>query len=331
MVSEVRVLRVGVAGLGLIGGSLALALRDAGHAVTVFDPDAATCELARADSFSLSPDIAQLAAAGLDLLILAAPLRAFEHLLDGAAEHLTPNTVLMDVGSVKQTVQHLVERCGLAHQFVGAHPMSGTERSGYRAADPNLMREVQWVLTPTEASPAAGVRLVLELLTRSLAGRVSVHDPATHDALVAKISHVPHLVASSLLTSVAANPSGAEALRLAAGSYRHGTRVAGTAPQRTAAMIEENRQAVVAALDLFLADLTQLREVVAQSGDLTERLAQAVAARELLDEVSEFGAHRSGRICEVSWQEPDWLSRLQQLSAGRRIIDCDPDGCVSVS
>lgn len=331
MVSEVRALRIGVAGLGLIGGSLALALRDAGHEVTVFDPDAATCDLAQADGFTPTQDIAQLAAAGLDLLVLAAPLRAFEQLLDGAAQHLTPHTVVMDVGSVKQAVQHLVERCGLAHQFVGAHPMSGTERSGYRAADPALMREVQWVLTPTPASPAPGVRLVLELITRSLAGRVSVHDPATHDALVAKISHVPHLVASSLLTSVATNPSGAEALRLAAGSYRHGTRVAGTAPQRTAAMIEENRQAVVDGLDLFLADLTQLREVVAGSGDLAGRLAQAVAARELLDEVSEFGAHRSGRICEVDWEGPDWLTNLQQLSAGRRVIDCDPEECVSVS
>jgi prephenate dehydrogenase len=282
-----------VVGLGLIGGSVLRALAGTGLTVRGYDADPATRAAARtagsAGGAALfepagsrpgglfvpasartgnhagwqvvdSPDAA---VAGADLVVLAVPLPALDGVLPALAGH--PGLVT-DVVSVKQPVLHAVRGALPGVRYVGGHPMAGRERSGFAAADARLFDGCAWVLTladpATHPAGAAGTDLAdwlaLAELVTTLGARVVPATAADHDAAVARISHVPHLVAAALAAS-AASPLAAA---LAAGSFRDGTRVAASRPALSAAMCGGNAGPVLAALDELLADLEQARALL---------------------------------------------------------------------
>jgi prephenate dehydrogenase len=238
-------MRVAVIGLGLIGGSAALALAEAGHDVLGFDPDPATRDAAAAH-FPVTGDPAGLA--GTELAVVAAP---FRHLAAVAAETLDGYTGLVtDVSSVKAEPARLFAR----HRFVGGHPMAGKETAGFAAAEPDLFRGRKWVLC-LEADTDLGDWTALAALWTSIGAHVVPATAAAHDRAAARISHLEHLVAAALVR-VADEPL---ARTLAAGSFRDGTRVAASPTALFAGMVEGNRDELMAAADDLAAELGTAR------------------------------------------------------------------------
>jgi len=256
--------RVAILGLGLIGGSLALALQARNIAVSGYAHREQTANLAREAGIPATTSLPD-AVADADLVILAVPLRAMADTAIELARHIgaTDDATVMDVGSVKGPVREAIEAAGLGERFVGAHPMAGNEYSGFAAATNTLMLNAPWAVTTRHSARAERVaepraNRIIHFIETVLDGNVTVLTDAAHDEAAALISHVPHVVATQLLNAVAQSPLRDEALALAAGSFRDGTRVAHTDPARTEAMVAENAAHVAPALRRAAADLAAL-------------------------------------------------------------------------
>jgi prephenate dehydrogenase len=268
-VDEAR--RANVIGLGLIGGSIALALREAGWHVTGDDAAAG-----RPDE-ALARDIVD--AAGLDpraeLTFVAVPVLAIADQVKRALAET--DGIVTDVGGVKRTVTEAIDD----PRFVGGHPMAGSELDGLDGADGAMFNGAVWVLTPTpgtaDATFAAAAKVVGQL-----GAEVVAMAPDRHDDMVAVVSHVPHLTAASLM-GVAADRAEEHAalLRLAAGGFRDMTRVASGQPDIWLDVCAENRPAILSALDALIGRLGEMREIVRvdDRDELHRRLRHARDAR----------------------------------------------------
>jgi prephenate dehydrogenase len=259
---------VAVIGMGLIGGSLLRALAAAGHWVIGYDLDPSTRAMARtgaaqapkASRWQVAQTIAD-AVASAELTVIATPLTAVAHVLDEVAGAGFTGLVT-DVVSVKEPVRQLVARrlrgggMRLAG-YVGGHPMAGRETAGFASADPDLFRACAWVLCLDEETNLEDWLTLARLFT-GLGARVVPTTAEDHDRVVAVISHVPHLVAAAMATAVA-DPLAAT---LAAGSFRDGTRVAGSAPELIATMCGGNAGLVLEALEAVLGQLEQARDAL---------------------------------------------------------------------
>ena len=259
--------RAQLVGTGLIGSSIGMALRARGWHVTGHDRDAARAEAAR-DAGALDEVGTDPAA---ELTFVATPVSSVVEAVRAALEG---GGIVTDVGSVKAPI---VAEVG-SPRFIGGHPMAGSEQEGLRGADPELFEGATWVLTPTEHTDAAAFARVRSVVSGMGADVVAL-DPERHDALVAVVSHVPHLTAATLMCLAA---EGAEEhaalLRLAAGGFRDMTRVAAGHPGIWPDICTENRAAIVDALDRLLSSLTDMRDVVA-AGDRRGLLRTLEAAR----------------------------------------------------
>jgi len=249
--------RVAVVGLGMIGGSVARRLAPH-HDVRVWDSDPATRTAADRAGLQVTDDLA-----GTDVVVVATPLEAMPTVLSGLSTSDGP--LVTDVGSVKVPVLAAARAAGLAGRYVGGHPMAGVERSGFAAADPELLAGAVWVLTLEDDTDLAGWLAVAELVTGA-GGRVLPTTAAAHDEAQARISGLPHLLATAL--AVAGGRGGPLAGALAAGSFRDGTRVAGTRPELVAALCDGNRVALARVLDETLAELTSARDALAGDGSV---------------------------------------------------------------
>ncbi|WP_306210740.1 prephenate dehydrogenase [Actinoplanes sp. RD1] len=243
-------MNVSVLGLGLIGGSLLRALAARGHHVTGYDSDAGTRAAVSAAGLTVTDDIPS-ALAGASLAILAVPLPA---LAGVGAELAAFSGLVTDVTSVKVPV-----RTALAgRRFVGGHPMAGKESSGFLASDPHLFDGCAWVLC-LEPETDLGDWLTLAALITSLGARVVPATAAEHDQAVARISHVPHLLATALSGLLDGQ---AQAATLAAGSFRDGTRVAATRAALIAAMCGGNAGPTAENLSTVIASLSAYRDAL---------------------------------------------------------------------
>lgn len=257
--------QVAVVGLGLIGGSLARLLAVRGVDVVATDVSPATRAAARRAGLSVADDVAACVAQA-DLVVLATPLRAMPGVAAEVATHAPASATVTDVGSVKGPVRDEVRAAGLADRYVGAHPMAGTEHSGFDASDAGLLDGVRWAVTiQADVDPARLVR-VLALVTGPCSGAAVVLTDDVHDEAAALVSHVPHVVATQLLNTVVGAPVRDVALGLAAGSFRDGTRVAFTDPERTEAMVTQNAAWVAPALRKVVRDLELVIEALESNG-----------------------------------------------------------------
>lgn len=274
--------RIAVLGTGLIGGSVGLAARARGVVVAGFDPNAERAR--RAQAIGALDHVAEdlvAAVAGADLVVVAAPVG---RTADVVVEALGAGArVVTDVGSVKAAVVEAVEaaRADDADRFVGGHPMAGSEQDGLDGADAEMFVGATWVLTPTPTTDPAAFELVRDFAA-SLGAEVIAVSPRHHDALVAVVSHVPQLAATTLMDVAARRgEEHATLLRLAAGGFRDMTRIAASHPAIWPDICVANRDAIVESLDDYLEALTAVRELVAgadRSG-LLELLERARAAR----------------------------------------------------
>lgn len=263
--------RANVIGLGLIGGSIALALRARGWHVHGDDADEA--RLVAAHERAVVDDVGL--AADAEITFVAVPVLAVADQVKRALAET--DGVVTDVGSVKAAV---CARCD-DRRFVGGHPMAGSELDGLDGADAALFEGAVWVLTPVAHSDDTTFATVAAIV-KSLGAEVVGLAPERHDELVAVVSHVPHLTAATLM-GLASERSTEHAalLRLAAGGFRDMTRIASGAPDIWLDICAENRGAIVTALDALVAGLADIRRVVADDDrdGLHDRLTRARDAR----------------------------------------------------
>jgi prephenate dehydrogenase len=238
-------------------------------------------EAARRDGFDASTDIEQVlsrAAATEALIVLAVPVPALPTVLAHVHEH-APRNPLTDVVSVKGAVLAQVERHGLLAHYVGGHPMAGTAHSGWSAGDAHLFRGAPWVISVDDHVDPRVWALVMHLALECGAFVVPARSDE-HDAAAAAISHLPHLMAEALAATASDVPL---AFALAAGSFRDGTRVAGTAPDLVRAMCEANAQQLTWALDRAIYRLEQARLGLSATGSVAELVHDGHAARTRYD------------------------------------------------
>ena len=269
-----------VVGTGLIGGSVGMALRQRGWHVSGLDAQPGVAARAVAlGALSTEGDDP-----GASLVVVATPVhdapRVVAELL--ATPGRRADAVLTDVGSVKGPLTAAVDH----PFFIGGHPMAGSEQVGVEGASGDLFVGATWVLTPTDRSdPGAYTRL--RAILADLGADVVALDPSQHDALVAVVSHVPHLTAATLMDLAAGlGEEHAPLLKLAAGGFRDMTRVAAGQPGIWPDICDDNAEAIVDTLDLLIAALGDMRRVVAEHDrrSLLEVLDRAAVARRALAE-----------------------------------------------
>lgn len=271
-----------VIGVGLIGGSIGLAAKRRGvvRRVIGVGRQETSLQLARRlgaiDEASL--EITE-AVSQADLAVFCTPVDRLAEQVLAAAPACRPGTVLTDAGSTKGAILRAVEgRLPTGVNFVGGHPLAGSEKRGPEFADPDLFLGRLTVLTPTPATGAAALEYVAQFW-RALGARVRVMDPEKHDRSLAFTSHLPHLVAAALAGVL--SPDLAD---LTAGGFRDTTRIAAGDPSLWTGIFVQNRDAVLAALGVFSGRLAELERML-EEGDtagLDRCLAQAKKVRDAL-------------------------------------------------
>jgi prephenate dehydrogenase len=277
--------KVVIVGVGLIGGSVALGLRDRFLASEVIgldtDPEALTTALGLdvLDTAHVEPG-PWLADA--DLVVLATPVRSLAAVARKVVPFAGEQTVFTDVGSVKGPVLADLEAIPtLARRLVGGHPMAGSERPGVQNAHAGLLQNAVWVLTPTPRASQVAVQRVRSLVEQLGAAPV-VLDPEAHDRLVATISHLPYLSALSLARLVARHEEREGLALLAAGGFRDLTRIASGDPRMSVDMVVENRVALRDAIRRYRHELELVEGMLNDPSELFQAANEGKRARDSL-------------------------------------------------
>lgn len=300
--------RVGVIGAGLMGGSVCKSLRECGLATCrVYSPSASTAAEASAAGFPVEESVVSLVE-NSDVVFVCVPLTA-QMAVFGEVAHAVKTTgrrdiVVTDVSSVKgaeaRSAEALLTDVGAA--FVAGHPMAGTEKSGFAASTPDMFDGATWVLCPQGAAPRDVLR-VMELIL-AMKARVSILDIESHDRGVAAISHLPYVLAASLMAVIPGGDDRSLAFRLAAGSFRDATRVAASEPWLSSSMVNFNSHHVgglVEEVRKVLADLSS----ALRDGDAAEVLSFFEQAQDMR---SQYAAVKSSPNAErVSWRADNAL------------------------
>lgn len=276
--------RVAIVGLGLIGGSLGLALRQARAAEQVagYDLGRGVSDQARRIGAIDQPYSALAdAVRGAELIVLATPVGAMRALLQNMATIAPPGAVITDVASTKSQVITWAEEFLPGNvYFVGGHPMAGKEVSGVAAADPTLFRDRIYCLTPTKKTSPVALNKV-SIMIETLGGRVRFLEPAEHDGQVARVSHLPFIASSALMKTVAESSSWGDASLLASSGFRDTTRLAAGSPEMYRDICLTNSETLIRVLDEYMASLQAFRAgIAAHDPYLNELFAGAQEQRQ---------------------------------------------------
>lgn len=272
-------------GVGLIGGSFALALREAGLVREVVGVGRSAENLSAALGMYVIDAYAEaaLAVQGADVVLLAVPVGQMGSMMTAIAPHLAPNTIVTDVGSTKQDVVALARANLTNHlaQFVPGHPIAGAEQSGVKAARGDLFRERNVVLTPLPETNPAAKELIAQLWQRCGA-KVCEMAPAQHDEVFAAVSHLPHLLAFGLVDYIAGQPNAEQLFGFAASGFRDFTRIAGSSPEMWSDICIANRDALLQQLAGYEAELARLKQLIERGdgGALAQLFGAARDARQ---------------------------------------------------
>ena len=276
--------QLGLIGCGLMGGSFALALKRAGlvKRVVGYSKSPSTTERARQMGvIDVEAPSALLAVSGADIVLLAVPVSATEATFKAIRHLITANTLVMDVGSTKRDVVDAARRVlrDNVGSFVPAHPIAGKEVSGVEHADANLYSGKQVILTPIERTLTAQLNKAASVWT-ALGCHVVQMSPQAHDAAYAAVSHLPHLIAFSLINSITSQAHGADYMSLAGPGFRDFTRIAASDPKMWRNVLIANREELLAQSRLFQQTLQQLEKLIsAHDGDALEKLIEQASLK----------------------------------------------------
>lgn len=303
--------RIAVIGLGLIGCSWVKALRSRGCVGQVSGFDRNLDSMQEAQALGIvdhwSEQVTDVVA-DADLVIISVPILAIRPVLESIAASIGPCTVLTDVGSVKGAVAEAVDDVFGAgfDRFVLGHPIAGSERSGVSAADENLYCRHKVIITPQEHTDPAALRMVIRAW-QAVDADVESMTVAHHDQVLAATSHLPHLLAYSLVDTLANNHENKEIFNYAAGGFRDFTRIAASSPEMWRDIFSANREHLLATLDLFNKDLQYLRAAIA-GNDTTTMMGVLTRAKAARDHFTKILARRA-------FVEPMKTSSIAYLAA----------------
>lgn len=259
---------IGFIGLGLIGGSIARTLKrlypekklyaTSGHLSTV--QEAYNDQIIENDTLLSLEEIGRL-----DLIFLCAPVQKNIEYLKQLKPFLGKHTIVTDVGSVKSDIHEAASSLGLSHSFIGGHPMTGSEKTGYANATAYLLENAYYILTPTKESPTDKVS-ELTALVKSLGAIAIVLEHHAHDHATATISHLPHIVAASLVNLVRQLDDKQETMKtIAAGGFKDITRIASSSPVMWENICLSNREQILDIMDRFDEQLALIRAQIADA------------------------------------------------------------------
>ncbi|MHB0977207.1 MAG: prephenate dehydrogenase/arogenate dehydrogenase family protein [Candidatus Aquicultorales bacterium] len=258
---------VGIIGLGMIGGSLAGALKkNAGGECLVLGFNRTRSSVDKAlerglidEGVSSEEELAERS----DIVVIATPVGVIPQVVEKVADSLRPGTIITDAGSTKAKIVEQIE--GMLPpdvHFIGGHPMAGSEREGVKAADPDLLKNAYYLLTPTAGTDMKAFRRLHSILAKTGANILAI-DPERHDEAVAVISHLPHLVAAALMNVASSETKDKEnILMLAAGGFRDTTRIAAGNTRMWVDICLENRQAIASMLERFQVEMKRYLEAL---------------------------------------------------------------------
>lgn len=256
-------LTIGFIGLGLIGGSVAKALRNAFPDICIlaYDINPDTLEQAKADGVANAvTTIIDETFNRCDYIFLCAPVSGNDNNLLTLKQFLSPSCILTDVGSVKTGIHKQIESLGLSSRFIGGHPMAGSERFGYANSKARLLENAYYILTPTKEVPADRLQTYKELVS-AMGAIPLILDAKQHDYVTAAISHLPHVIASSLVNLVKDSDSEDGVMKMiAAGGFKDITRIASSSPDMWQQICLTNTDNIISLLDDYIEALHIIRQ-----------------------------------------------------------------------
>lgn len=256
---------IGFIGLGLIGGSIAKTIKriypastmiaTAGHASTILE--------AYEDHTIQNKDLLDISAfSECDLIFLCCPVGKNIEYLQALKPVIKDSCILTDVGSVKSDIHEEVIRLGLESHFIGGHPMTGSEKTGYKNATPYLLENAYYILTPSARTPEAAMK-EFEKYISSLGALTMILDYREHDHATASISHLPHVIASSLVNLIAEIDNEEETMKtIAAGGFKDITRIASSSPVMWQNICLSNASQIINLTDAFIDKLQQVKALI---------------------------------------------------------------------
>ncbi len=262
---------IGFIGFGLIGGSIARLLRVVSPDLSLFaynyhNKPSQGLLAARQDGVLDRIETSFDAFTAADLIFLCAPVSKNIDYLTKLSAIVSSDCIITDVGSVKGSIHAAAANCGLSHQFIGGHPMAGSEQTGYANSSLELLENAYYILTPCSDTPKQLVDYMSNLVERFGAIPV-ILDAAEHDNITAAISHVPHIIAAQLVNLVRTADDGKERMRmLAAGGFKDITRIASSSPSMWESVCLENASSIKHTLELYIRLLTDASNAIS-SGD----------------------------------------------------------------
>ena len=258
--------RVAIIGLGLLGGSLGLAIAEHLPDVETTGYDADPAVRRRAAERALVRTVCETAGeavTGADLVLFCVPVGAMAQAAAGIADHLSPDAIVSDVGSSKQSVMDALREALPGHTVIPAHPVAGTEQSGPDAGFASLFRHRWCILTPPADADSEAVA-ALTGFWEALGAKVEIMDAAHHDLVLAVTSHIPHLIAYTIVGTASdlEEVTRSEVIKYSAGGFRDFTRIAASDPTMWRDVFLSNRDAVLEMLGRFNEDLTALQRAI---------------------------------------------------------------------
>ncbi len=312
-----------IIGVGLIGGSLGLAIKQRFPTARICGVDRTTVLRAARKKGAIDAGETSIARAvqSADLIILATPLAVIQKLLPRVAKHCSPQSVVTDVGSVKLSIVRPATRHFPHGNFIGGHPMAGAELTGIEAAHPLLFENAAYVLTPTKANPAAIVRRFAAFLER-LGARVVLLDPKMHDEIASAVSHLPQLTAVALMNVVGGRRAGSRRhLQLAAGGFRDLTRIASSRPDIWKDILSLNRKEIQRSVQLLIRELELYLQYLQKnsSPELISRFRRARQIRNRIPKTMKGFLHPLAEVYVFLKDQPGMLARMTAALAQANI------------
>ncbi|MBU5479063.1 prephenate dehydrogenase/arogenate dehydrogenase family protein [Eubacterium sp. MSJ-13] len=271
MTEQIILKNFGFVGFGLIGGSIAHALRELypdSHIIAYNyykTKPHKKLEAAKNDGILSEISTSLCDFSKCDIIFLCAPVLTNIAYLKELTPYISDKCIITDVGSVKGNIHHAIEKLGIKRHFVGGHPMTGSEKTGYANSDSSYLKNAYYILTPTDETPEE-YTLWLKNFIISAGSRCEIMDYETHDRITAAISHAPHLISASLINTVAKEDTDGSYSRLAAGGLKDITRISSSSPEMWQNICLSNPDAITSFLEKYIETLTDAKNAVS-SGD----------------------------------------------------------------